>query len=528
MKRKIIFALLILAVIQVSGQNKGVLTGDVEIFQNFYFLDSAILSDPIPPQYYQQLSSTDAWINLNYRTDKDLTLGIRFDLFNNSGLRNPYIVNNGQGIGFWFAKKKIDKLEVTIGSFYDQFGSGITFRAYEARGQNLDYAIEGLHLKYAINENWTAKAFTGKQKFLFSRYAPIVKGFNLDGSLQATPKILLNPGGSIVNRTLDNNTIDLIVNGLNTYPLEQRFTPKYNVYLGSIYNTLLVGNWTWYVEAALKSRETVADRLGRFSNEKGHVLFTYLTYAQPGLGLTLQYKRTSQFEFRTSPLEILNDGLINFIPPSARLNTGRLTGRYAPATQLIGEEGLQADATFKIKKKHQLQLNAATVNDLTGKPLYRELYAEGKFKLDAENTVTFGIQSQTYNQEIYEFKPGASLVRTLTPFMEWVKKIDRKRSLRTEISHMATQQDLGSWFYFLTEFNVAPKYSISISDMYNYGNKNRKDRIHYYALMGVYIQGRTRFSGGYVRQVEGINCAGGICRIEPAFNGLRFTLNTTF
>lgn len=85
---------------------QGTLSGDLELYQNFFFLDSNILSQPIPPQYYQQLSSTDAWLNLNYRM-KDLTIGVRFDMFLNSGLRTPGAVQNNQGIGFWFARKKL-------------------------------------------------------------------------------------------------------------------------------------------------------------------------------------------------------------------------------------------------------------------------------------------------------------------------------------------------------------------------------------------------------------------------------------
>ena len=32
----------------------------------------------------------------------------------------------------------------------------------------------------------------------------------------------------------------------------------------------------------------------------------------------------------------------------------------------------------------------------------------------------------------------------------------------------------------------------------------------------------------YIKQVEGVNCSGGVCRLEPAFSGVRFTLTTNF
>lgn len=53
-----VFAMFLFTVNGLKAQ--GILTGYMEIYQNFFFLDSNILSQPIPPQYYKQLSSTDA------------------------------------------------------------------------------------------------------------------------------------------------------------------------------------------------------------------------------------------------------------------------------------------------------------------------------------------------------------------------------------------------------------------------------------------------------------------------------------
>ncbi|NBW32857.1 MAG: hypothetical protein EBR22_02750 [Cytophagia bacterium] len=52
----------------LQAQTKGgQFSGDLEWFQNVFFLDSSVLSDPIPPQYYQQLSSTDASAKATWR-----------------------------------------------------------------------------------------------------------------------------------------------------------------------------------------------------------------------------------------------------------------------------------------------------------------------------------------------------------------------------------------------------------------------------------------------------------------------------
>ncbi|MFM8786835.1 MAG: DUF6029 family protein, partial [Bacteroidota bacterium] len=346
----------------LAQSNGGQFSGDLEWFQNVFFLDSSVLSNPIPPQYYQQLSSTDAWMNLNYRQG-DLEAGIRFDLFLNSGLRNPYIVRNQQGIGFWYVSHRVNRLRLRFGHLYDQFGNGITFRAYEGRGQNLDYALFGLSGQYQINDHWQIKGFTGKQKVLFDTYAPVIKGLCLQGNLHSDRLGLTwSPGWSFVNRTLDGTSMQSIVGSIESLEPSKRFVPKYNTYVGSFFQNLQWQAWSLNTEWALKSREAVLDRNGNLENSPGSVLYTDLGYSKDGFGINVQYKRTDHFDFRVSPLEILNEGLINYVPPGARMNTYRLTSRYAPATQLVGENAWQVEAVYSPSRNTQVQLNWSYVN----------------------------------------------------------------------------------------------------------------------------------------------------------------------
>ena len=514
-----------------KAQNEGgtgTVSGDLELFQNVFFLDSTILSDPIPPQYYQQLSSTDGWMNLNYRQGS-LAAGIRFDLFLNSGLRNPYVVRNQQGIGFWYISHQVQRLTLRVGNFYEQFGNGITFRAYEGRGQNLDYAMFGLSGQFKINDQWQIKGFTGKQKVLFDTYAPVIKGLCLQGSMKSE-RLGLNyaPGFSMVNRTLDANSMQNVVGSIENLEPSKRFVPKYNAYVGSFFQNVQWGGWDLNTEWAFKSREAVLDRNGILENSSGLVLYTDLGYSTDGFGINIQHKHTDHFDFRVSPLEILNEGLINYIPPGARMNTYRLTSRYAPATQLVGEDALQIETVFSPSRKTQIQVNASHVQGPDRELYYQEWYAEAKHKFNKQITLSGGLQRVIYNQQLYEFKPGAPLVKTWTPFAELTYKINRRESLRIECSQMSTDQDLGDWLWGLVEYNIAPRYSFSIMDMWNYGNKNPDKRNHYYTAFAALNWPGLRLTGGYVRQVQGIICTGGVCRVEPAFNGLRFSLSANF
>ena len=58
--------------------------------------------------------------------------------------------------------------------------------------------------------------------------------------------------------------------------------------------------------------------------------------------------------------------------------------------------------------------------------------------------------------------------------------------------------------------------------------KIKYDGLHYPSVGVVYSIKASRFSLAYVKQVEGINCAGGICRYEPTFHGVRVQFTSNF
>lgn len=541
----------------LQAQNGGGrIYGSFQAQSNFFIRDSLIGAADIP-QYDRQLYSADAWLNLNY-SNWGFDFALRFDLFNNSNLLNPTDSYTDQGIGFWSVRKQIDKLDLTAGYIYDQIGSGLIFRAYEERPLLIDNALVGIRLQYQFNPDWVVKAFTGRQKRQFDLYDSIIKGASVDGFLLAGKKqqISLVPGFGMVNRTLDDNSMDALVAVLNTYTPEEAFVPKYNTYAFTLYNTLSVGKFNWYVEAAYKTEDAMNDPFGvriingeeevgdRFISEPGSVLYTSLNYASRGLGLTLEAKRTAFFTFRTRPQSALNRGMINFLPPMARVNTYRLTARYNAATQELGELAFLGDAIIKVNDQLKLNLNASNITDLDGELLYRELLAAATYESPDDWTLTAGLQRQQYNQERYEFKPGVPLVETITPFADFLYPINQEQALRLELQYMGVGndpsvevgQDYGSWVFALAEYTIAPRWSLSISDMYNVrpGKLSPVDEsgdrlaLHYPRVDVAYRRQANRFALSYVKQVEGVVCTGGICRLEPAFSGWKFEVTSSF
>ncbi|MEM9546587.1 MAG: DUF6029 family protein [Bacteroidota bacterium] len=551
--RRAVFALCLLGCFSyASAQEQGVFSGNFEGNFNVFLRDSTIGAANIP-QYDEQITGGEAWFNLNY-SRKDLNIGVRFDVFNNSNLLNPSGSYTDQGIGRWFINKQINKFNVEVGYIYDQIGSGIIYRAWESRPLLIDNALLGAKAEYSINDDWKIKAFTGRQKFLFDENLGIVKGGSIEGFLQLGSEespINLSPGMGVVNRTLEDESMNRIIDNVKTYIPEEQFKPEFNVYLFTLYNTLSYKNITWYVEGAYKTDEAFFDSveprteitgvttLGRFKKASGSVFYTSVSFAKGKLGVTLEGKRTENFNFRTDPNLTLQRGIINYIPPMNRINTYRMTARYAPATQDLSEQAFQADIRYRFNKKLSFLANFSNITDLRDEKtlLYREILGEIVYKYKRDWQLTGGLQLQKYNQEIYEVKPEVPIVSTVTPYIDFLYKFSRKKSLRIESQYMSTQEDFGSWFFALAEYGIAPSWIFEASIMYNSSpsDKSPKDpdtgetlKIAYPTFGVVYINKANRFQLRYVKQVEGIVCSGGICRLEPAFSGIRFSVSSNF
>ncbi len=525
--------------ISLLAQNeKGTFSGSFQANANIFLRDSAIGAINTP-QYDHQLYSADAWLQLNYNYS-GFDVGLRFDLFNNSNLLNPQGSFTAEGIGRWYIKKKIDKLSLAGGYLYDQIGSGIIFRAYEERPLLIDNALLGIRLGYDLGENWQIKGLTGRQKQQFDIFNPVIKAFSIDGFIaEEESNWSLTPGFGVVNRTYDDETMQRIVSTVSTFSVTDSIAPSFNTYAFTLYNTLTVGNVSWYAEAAWKTEDvffnpfaTKTNRdgstsLGQLVNENGSIYYSSLSFAGKNFGITLEGKRAENFTFRTTPFVSLNRGMINFLPPLSRFNTYRLTSRYTPAVQELGEQAIKIDVKFRPKKNIGVELTFSNITDLDNNLLYREGYSEIQIKKRKKFILTAGLQFQQYNQEIFETKPGVPIVETLIPFIDYLYKIDRKKSIRFELQYMNTDEDFGSWVFGLAEYSIAPKWTFTLSDMYNI-DPTMTDKIHYPRFDIFYTIKSNRFSISYVKQVEGVVCSGGICRLEPAFSGFRFTANSIF
>ena len=558
---RISFLLFVSSGLVAQEADKGSFSGGFQNSSNIFIRDSLIGAFDIP-QYDFQHFGAQSWLDLGY-TRSGFDLGIRFDVFNNSNLLNPNQSYTANGIGRWHIAKNTDKFDVRVGYIYDQIGSGIIYRAYEERALLIDNALVGARLTYRLNDNWNARVFTGQQRSLFSQFAPNMRGAAIEGFIDLTsekegsPRITLAPGFGVVGKTLDDDTMEGIIDVVKTYQEIDRFIPTFNSMAYSVNNTLIFGPFSFYTEAAFKSPEAFNDPLafktnrdgttspGKFVRESGTVFYGSLSYAGNGLGITLEGKRTENFEFRVDPNLQLIEGLINYIPPMNRQNTYRLTARYSPATQMLSEQAYQSDVKYRWNKKLTTAVNFSYITDLNGLKLFREIYSEINYKPSRKWQIKGGLQLVQYNQEVFEAKTGVPLVETVTPYLDFLYKFTRKKAIRAELQFLSigddakagAKQDYGDWLFGLVEFSIAPHWSFGLSDMYNIGpgklspvdvDTGERLSLHYPRVDVIYRYKAQRFSLSYIKQVEGIVCSGGICRLEPAFSGVNFTATSLF
>ncbi len=537
---------------QNTGLDQGQIHGNVQVLFQTYSEDS-LIGAIVPPEK----SGFNAFANLIY-TKGNFSAGLRYESYLNAVLGFPGRFK-GTGIGYRFAQYQHQKFDVTIGNFYDQFGSGLIFRAYEERNLGLDNAIDGIRVKFKPVEGVYIKGIYGKQRLDFED--GLVNGPGiiraLDGevflneaiSSLADKKTKVTLGGSFVTRFQTGGTIEK-----DTLVLE--VPNNVGSYAGRI--NVIRGNWNFYGEYVAKINDPNADN--DFTYRDGEGFFSSLSYSQKGFGFNLQAKVVDNMSFRSDRNLLLFDAPINFIPAITKQHTYNLAATLYPyATVINGEASYSGEVFFKIPKKSliggkygtNITLNYAAANSLDTTQLAgvdglvngytRNSWGFGgtKYVRDFNAQISRKINKKLkakYTYYYLEFNPLATPVTTDEKKMifadihvlELNYKIKPKHSIRIEAQTLFTEQDKGDWATAIIEYNWSPHWFFSIIDQYNYGNKNTEERIHYlYGTMG-YINGSNRISVGYGKRREGIFCVGGVCRAVPASNGFELTITSSF
>ena len=105
-------------------------------------------------------------MNLNFGSQY-VDAGARLELLNKPlpGFEKEFA---GAGIPNFYVKGKFKNNTLTVGNFYDQFGSGLIFRTYEERSLGIDNSLRGARLFLQPYSGIRFKLLGGVQRVYFN------------------------------------------------------------------------------------------------------------------------------------------------------------------------------------------------------------------------------------------------------------------------------------------------------------------------------------------------------------------------
>lgn len=519
----------------------GKVSGNFQIEAQTYKADSLIGA----PEVKETILS-NGFFNLNY-TYGNFSTGLRYEAYMNPilGLDPQF---KGSGISYRYADWKNDFISITIGDFYEQFGSGMIFRSYEERALGIDNAIDGFKVKLRPIESIELTALIGKQRNFWGKGEGIVRGGDIKIGVNELLKLELpfntSLGGSVVSKyQADNDPFYILPENVLAYSLR-----------------LGLSGESFLFDAEYGFKYNDPNATNTFSYDDGYGLILSGSYFTKGFSVSLSAHKLDNMDFRSDRNAAGNNLLLGYIPPINKQNAYKLPNMYPFATKLNGEAGMQADVNYVLPAKSMLggkygtsfnvnfsriqAIQPDTVDQFkifeTGNRLFFQdisFSVSKKFTSNFKSSLTY--TNLTYDKDILENEGSPKYGKIYGNFiiLDGTYKLDNKNAIRFELQNLFATQDStvqktdnqnGDWVMGLLEYSYSPKWFVSISDEYNYGNKNEDYRLHYYTLALTYIESATRVQLSWGRQKKGILCVGGVCRQVPASNGLYLSISTSF
>lgn len=459
----------------------------------------------------------------------------------------------GWGLANVYATGKYNGMELTLGDFYEQFGSGFILRTYEERSLGIDNSLRGARLKVNTVPGLRLTALGGVQRCFWDwNMHSKVAGGEAEASLEQyipalrNRNIIWTVGASYVYKHERDESIT--VPGTN-----------YRLHLPLSVNAFDVrthfnrGHWDFTGEYAWKGPDPSADNNYTYAN--GNAVMLSGSFSRKGVSAFLQAKRSENMSFRSRRSQTMTAAFINNMPAFAYQHTYALAAMYPYATQAApGEWAFQGAFAYTFPRKTALGGKYGT--KLRGSISYirgikREdpvLFAGSEFGTDGGKTKFFGFGDnyyQDYNLQLEKKFSGSFNLNAMYMYQRYNQyvieghggnvyshigvvdakyKFDKRFTLRGEVQYLHTRQDKKDWCYGLLELSVLPYMMFSVSDMWNHGDTH----VHYYMATVTGNFKSNRLMIGYGRTRAGYNCSGGVCRYVPASRGFQMSYSYNF
>jgi len=485
-------------------------------------------------------------IQLGY---KRFSAGLRYEAYLPQliGYSNLY---EGHGIANLFGTYSSPVLTITAGSFYEQFGSGLILRSYENHDLGIDNSLLGTRITYSPIKGLSFKTFIGKQKNYWALGKGLVRGIDTEWN---------------VLESLGKSRITTVITGLSFVSRYQKDNdPLYklpeNVAAFSGRFSLYHAEFQLSGEYGYKINDPSA--VNNLIYKNGQAVVITGSYAIKGFGILLSGKWIDNMDFRSERGATGQALTIGFLPATFTEHTYSLPAMYPYASQPLGEATLHSEITRVIPRNTwwggkygtTLVLQLAWANSIKKEPVhllipigssgtkgyrssfpgigkekyFRDISLEITRKFTPDFKSIAGFSRIYYNKSVLEGHPGEADVKATIAYADMTFKISPTRSFRTELQHLYTKQDKGSWAMVLCEYSLAPRWIFSVADQFNYSNDITNERDHYPLLNISYNRNAHSVSMLMGRQREGLICIGGVCRYVPASTGFGLIYTVTF
>lgn len=360
--------LLILLLFNKVAFAQGNITGNMEtVFQ--YLNEDSIINAKQPVQK----GLMNSYMNVFY-TQGNFKAGMRFESYlpRIQGYPNRF---DGTGIGMRYVGYQNDFVDVTLGTFYEQFGTGLALRTYEDRNLGYDNLLDGMRIVLRPGKGFVLKGVYGTQRLSFQQ-GQIVHSEGLVRGTDA--EWHLNEGFAV----LKDKKLDVVIGASFVSKFQEDNNPEWvlpqnvGAYGGRV--KLTYGNF--YADAEFIQKEQDPSSDNQYIYNYGHAAIFNLRYTQKGLGILLSGKSVDNMSFRSDRTKDLQDLLINFLPSLNKTHTYNLVATLYPyATQPLGEVAYQADILYTFKKGTQLGGKYGTTLSLNYSTTFRpEQTANGR------------------------------------------------------------------------------------------------------------------------------------------------------
>lgn len=535
---------------------QGNFTGNIESTFQYLNPDSIIGANQPPSK-----GLLNSYMNVFY-TNGSFKAGMRVESYlpRIQGYPNRF---DGTGIGMRYIGFVNNFVDVTVGSFYEQFGSGLSFRAYEDRALGYDNLMDGARIIIRPAKGIVIKGVYGYQRLSFQQGTVVhgegvVRGFDGEIHLNEAVKRWSNfPldmvfGGSFVSKfQADDDDALVLPENVGAYGARAKLRFK-NFYLDGEY--------------IIKEQDPSSDN-GKIYNY-GHAAVFNASYTQKGLGILISGKSVDNMSYRSDRNKDLQDVFINYLPSLNKTHTYNLVATLYPyATQPLGEVAFQVDVLYTFKKKSKLGGKYGTTIGGNFSNTYRPMQHTSSINPTDSSGVTytaklFDLSDSLYWQDInfniskkfssnfsailsyYNIKinndvakisnDSKGIIHAHIGVLELAYKINAKHAIRVEVQGLIVEKedgkikDKGNWATGLIEYSISPSWFFSFMNQYNYGNPISSKRVNYPIFTCGFIKESTRLTASYGRQRAGLFCVGGVCRFVPASNGLTLSFTQSF